>query len=184
LRRLLIVHWVASALFMGVALLALAPLVVATWAWPLALIYLHSPLYMLHQVEEHTDDRFRSFVNRRVFGGIEALTTEAVLWINLPGVWGINLAALYAGALAGSGWGLAAPYLMVVNAIGHIGIGVRLRGYNPGLVSAMVLFLPLGLYSLVTIPGSVLQHAVGLVVSVLIHAWIILTVRRRAAAAA
>jgi hypothetical protein len=176
-------HWIAGALFVGLAFLALAPLITATWIWPLALIYLHTPGYMLHQVEEHTDDRFRTFVNQRVFGGVEALTTNAVLWINLPGVWGINLAALYGGAVVGPGWGLAAPYLMVVNAVGHIGIIARYPGYNPGLVTALVVFLPLGLYSLFAIPGSLVQHAVGLAISLVIHAQIILAVRRRVMAA-
>ena len=33
----------------------------------LLLIYLHTPIYMLHQVEEHTGDRFREFVNQLCF---------------------------------------------------------------------------------------------------------------------
>ncbi len=35
---------------------------------------------MLHQLEEHWGDRFRSYVNNTVFGGVEALTVADVLW--------------------------------------------------------------------------------------------------------
>ena len=89
-------RWVAAAGFMAVSLLALLPLMLAAFEPALVLIFLHSPAYMLHQVEEHADDRFRAFVNQRVFGGREALSVAAVLVINLPLVWGLNLAALYA----------------------------------------------------------------------------------------
>src|SRR5262245_51651368 len=88
-------HWVAGALFMASALLLLLPTGAGGGA-AMLLIYLASPIYMLHQIEEHTGDRFRQFVNRTVFGGVEALTVSDVLWINLPGVWGMNLLALYA----------------------------------------------------------------------------------------
>jgi hypothetical protein len=54
--------------------------------WPSAwlLIFAMLPAYMFHQVEEHTGDRFRVFVNQHVFHGVEALAPLAVLWINLP----------------------------------------------------------------------------------------------------
>ena len=55
---------VAGAVFMAAALLALVPLLAADWPLALLLIFLHSPGYMIHQVEEHTGDRFRSFVDR------------------------------------------------------------------------------------------------------------------------
>jgi hypothetical protein len=174
-------YWVQGALIMGLALLALAPPLAPAW-WPFALlIYLHSPIYMLHQVEEHTGDRFRTFVNQRVFGGIEALTTDAVLWINLPGVWGVNLLALYLAVFAAPGDALVAPYLMLVNAIAHIGSTVRVRGYNPGLATAVILFLPLSLVTLLAIPASLAQHAIGLGVSVAFHLAMIIGAARRAA---
>ncbi len=67
-------RWVAAAGFMAATLLAILPLVQAAYALPLVLIFLHSPGYMLHQVEEHTGDRFRTFVNQRLFGGRNALS--------------------------------------------------------------------------------------------------------------
>ncbi len=173
-------HWVGGALFMGTALMLLVPVVIAGNDRSVLLIYLASAIYMLHQVEEHTGDRFRSYVNSKVFGGVEALTVGDVLWINLPGVWGVNLAALYAALFAGAGYGLAAPYLMLVNGIAHVGMAARLRAYNPGLVTGVVLFFPFALASIVLIPATAAQHALGLAISVAIHAVIAIRAKLRA----
>lgn len=174
-------HWVAGALFMACALLSIAPLAAGFVATPLLLIFLHSPGYMLHQIEEHSGDRFRAFVNERIFH-CEALTRADTMWINLPGVWGVNLVALYAAALFGAGWGLAAPYLMLVNALAHVGTAVRVRGYNPGLATSFLIFLPLGAATVALTPATLAQQALGLGVSLTIHAAIIVKVGRRAAA--
>jgi len=177
-------HWVAGALFMGVALLLLVPVVVAGNDRYVLLIYLASAVYMIHQVEEHTGDRFRTYVNSKVFGGVEALTVGDVLWINLPGVWGVNLAALYAALFAGAGYGLAAPYLILVNGIAHLGMALRFRSYNPGLATGLLLFIPFGLASVVLIPAMAAQHALGLAISFAIHAVIAIRAKLRASAAA
>lgn len=183
IKRWLENHWVAGALFMGVALLLLVPAVTVGNDRSVLLIYLASALYMLHQVEEHAGDRFRIYVNNKVFGGVEALTVGDVLWINLPGVWGVNLAALYATLFAGAGFGLAAPYLVLVNGIAHVGMAAKLRGYNPGLATGVVLFFPYALASLVLIPATMAQHALGLAISLAIHAVIAIHARLRAQAA-
>ncbi|MDR3464983.1 MAG: HXXEE domain-containing protein [Xanthobacteraceae bacterium] len=176
-------HWVAAALFMGLALLLLLPAGIPGGDRALLLVYLASPIYMLHQVEEHLGDRFRSYVNTKVFGGVEALTTGDVLVINLPGVWGLNLAALYAAHFAGAGWGLAAGYLILVNGLSHVGMAAHLRGTNPGLGSAVLVFIPFGLACALLIPGTALQHGVALALALGIHAAIALHARHRAGVA-
>jgi hypothetical protein len=162
-------HWVAGAALIAAALLALAPILALDWPLGLWLIFLHSPGYMIHQVEEHYHDRFRTFVNRRVFGGREALTTSDIIAVNVGGVWFADFAALYAARFLSEGWGLAAPYLMLVNAVGHVGQAVVTRDYNPGVVTSVVIFVPLGAATLLVVPGTIAQHAVGLGVAVLIH---------------
>jgi hypothetical protein len=180
LGRWLAAHWVAGALFMGIGFTLLVPVIAGAMSTSVLLIYLHTPGYMLHQVEEHTGDRFRRFINTRVFGGREALTTNAVLWINLPGVWGLNLAALYAARMIEPALGLAAPYLMVVNAAGHVASSTRFHCYNPGLWSSLLVFFPLGLVTLWFVPASLAAHGLGLGMAVLIHALIAATTLRRA----
>lgn len=177
MQKWLATHWVAGAAFMCGALLLVLPV---TGGGAERIIYLAGPIYMFHQMEEHLGDRFRTFVNTRVFGGIEALTVADVLWINLPGVWGINLLALYAAHWLAPGWGLAALYLILLNGIAHVGMAVGLRGYNPGLGTAVVLFIPFGIYGIAAVPGTLAQNLFGLAVAVLVHAAIMVAVKRNA----
>jgi hypothetical protein len=173
-------HWVAGALFMALALLLLLPAGIPGGDRAVLLVYLASPIYMLHQVEEHFGDRFRRYVNQMVFGGVEALTTSDVLVVNLPGVWGINLAALYAAHFAGAGWGLVAGYLILINGVSHVAMALHLRGYNPGLVTAALVFIPFGLASVVLIAGTASQHVLGFAIALGIHAAIALRIRHQA----
>jgi hypothetical protein len=177
-------NWMYAGLVAGLFLLALVPLLVGVWTWALLLVYLHGPVYMLHQVEEHAADRFRRFVNLHIGRGREALTTEAVVWINVPCVWGTNLVALYLAQFVDIGLGLIAVYAMLVNAVTHIVAAAVLRRYNPGLVSAVILFLPLSLSTLWVLartPGvGALDHVAGLAVALLIHVAIVIHVLRRA----
>jgi Protein of unknown function with HXXEE motif len=178
-KSFLTTHWVAGALFMAFALLLLLPAGIPGDGG-LLLVYLASPIYMLHQVEEHLGDRFRLYVNKVVFGGVEALSISDVLIINLPCVWGINLAALYAARFAGTGWGLVAGYMILINGVSHVAMAVHLRSYNPGLVTAALLFIPFGLASLFLIAGTTGQHIIALAMALGIHAGIALHIRHRA----
>ena len=170
--------WVVGAGFVAAVLLVLWPLLAADWTAAVTLIYLHSPTYMIHQIEEHKLDRFRLYVNETFFDGREALTPPDIVWINVGWVWGVNLLALYLARFAGPGWGLVAPYMLIVNAIGHIAMAARVRGYNPGLATSIVLFLPLGLWALWSIPGTLLQQAVGLLAALAVHAAVLFVVRQ------
>ncbi|MEW6255885.1 MAG: HXXEE domain-containing protein [Pseudomonadota bacterium] len=172
-------HWVAGALFMAGLQLLLVPFFAADHA--LLMVFLASPLYMLHQLEEHWGDRFRSYVNKTVFGGVEALTVADVLWVNLPGVWGLNILSLYAAGAFGVGWGLSAAYLILLNGIAHVGMAAHFRGYNPGLVTGAFCFIPFAIISFLVIPATPVQHFVGLAVSIVIHASIVVLVKRNAA---
>jgi hypothetical protein len=176
-------HWPAAALFAACALLALFPLLAGAAGLPVAVVFLQLPLYMLHQWEEHAGDRFRQYVNRVIGGGREVLTPAATFWINALGVWGVDLAALYAAWLAGPAAGLAAGYLAVVNALLHLGPAIRRREYNPGLITALVLLLPGGIWCVVAAGGSAgwPAHAAGLAVAVGLHLAIVAHVVRRLA---
>jgi hypothetical protein len=176
-------NWVFTGLVAAVFLLALAPLLATALSFALFVVYLHLPVYMLHQVEEHVRDRFRRFFNRWIGHGTEVLTPAAVVVINVPGVWGVTLVSLYLAAFVEIGLGLIATYLVLVNALTHIGAALAFRRYNPGLGTAVLLFLPFGVWALWVIdaqPGvGWLDHAIGLFIAVAIHAGIMVWVRRR-----
>lgn len=170
-------HWVTGAIFMCGALVLVAPVMPGG---PERLIYLAGPLYMFHQVEEHYNDRFRSFVNTHVFHGVEALSVADVLWINLPGVWGVNLAALYLAYFVGAGWGVVVFYFVLVNGLSHIVAAVLLRRYNPGLITGVVLFIPFSVLGIATVPATWPQRMLALAAAVAIHAAILAVVKRNA----
>ncbi|MBS0249971.1 MAG: HXXEE domain-containing protein [Proteobacteria bacterium] len=176
-------HWVAGAVFMSLALLLLVPVGIGDGSRSLLLIFLASPIYMLHQVEEHTGDRFRAYINGTVFGGVQALSVADVLWINLPGVWGLNFAALYAAHFIDVGWGVAAGYLILINGIAHIGMAARFRGYNPGLATGVFVFVPFGLALILLVPATHLQNVIGFAIGIAIHAAIAVRANLNASAA-
>lgn len=177
-------YWVAASLCMGLLLLTLAPVFDLRNDLFLLLVYLHTPVYMLHQVEEHTGDRFREFINRYMFHGVEALNSTAILVINLPGVWGVTILSLYAAVFIAPGWGLPAVYLVAVNALIHIAGTAVSRAYNPGFWTAIALFLPLSALSFWQsgLNPSIdwRYHAFGLAVALVIHAAIIVYATARA----
>jgi hypothetical protein len=120
-----------------------------------------------------------------MFGGVEALNPASILWIDIPGVWGVSLLSLYAAAFFGLGWGLAAVYLVVVNATGHIVGAAATRLYNPALYTAIALFVPAGgvaLWAVSSDPGvNAIHHIVGLGIAILIHVAIVIYAKAQAA---
>ncbi len=79
------------------------------------------------------------------------------------------------------GWGVFAGYFLLVNAALHIVQAIHLRAYNPGLGTAIALFLPLGLAELVTLQplATLAQSLAGAGVTLVVYAAIIARVRSR-----
>ena len=179
----LISYWVYGVALAGLLLLILSPLVFAGWSTPMASTFLLLPAYMIHQCEEHDRDRFRLFFNETIGKGMDALSPLAVFITNVPGVWGVIVLSLYGAESFSLGWALLAVYLVLVNALVHVVHAILFRRYNPGLVSALVVFLPLGVFTLMQIDragaGSITSHTLSLIAAVAIHAVILLHVRRR-----
>jgi hypothetical protein len=173
----LISYWVYGGFLTAFLLLGLMPVFTRFWDLPLILVYLQLPVYMLHQLEEHYDDRFRRFINHLIGGGRDVLSKGAVFVINVPGVWGVNLLSILLAFSVNLGFGLIGVYLTLVNGLVHVAQAIRLRSYNPGLVSALVLFFPVGGLALAHIIRSesvtVGYHLLGLGSAIGIHVAII-----------
>jgi Protein of unknown function with HXXEE motif len=108
-------------------------------------------VYMLHQTEEHLwPGGFRQFTNAHVFkSGNDNWPVDigGVALINIGYVWlPVGLAALYPEELrwVGLGW----VGLTLINALTHIVSTIRLRIYNPGLITSIVVFLPFTIFVL------------------------------------
>ena len=102
-------------------------------------------IYFLHQIEEHLwPGGFRQFTDAHVFHSGDdnwPVNIDGVALVNTAFVWlPIALAAIFPHTLR---WlGLAWVGLTLINGIIHIVTTIRLRLYNPGLVTSIVLFLP------------------------------------------
>jgi hypothetical protein len=84
--------------------------------------------------------------------------------------------------------GLLSPYLSLVNAALHIASAIRQRRYNPGLWTAIFLFVPLGIYTIIAFSAvpevTPIAHVAGLMVAILLHAGTFVYMRRNVAAPA
>jgi hypothetical protein len=165
-------------------LLVLLPEFARHWSLALLAVFLQLPVYMLHQLEEHDNDRFRLFVNTMVGGGREVLTPLAVFVINVPGVWGVITVSFYLAAYVSIGYGLIAVYLTMVNAVVHLTYSVVFRAYNPGVATALLLFLPASVFGIVTLRQTgqieLYHHLLGILIAIAIHVAIVVHVKTRA----
>jgi hypothetical protein len=131
---------------------------------------------MVHQIEEHLwPGGFRQYANAHVFhsgrddwpvgeGGV-ALVNVGIVWVP------IALAALFP---VGLRWlGLAWLGGTLVNAVIHIITSIRFRGYNPGVATSILLFLPYTICAFYVLVGrgalSGTQVALAIVLGFLIH---------------
>lgn len=108
------------------------------------------PLYMLHQVEEHGIDAFGhvyAFLPGlcQTFGFAPGspcpIPTSFITAVNVGTVWGACLIAGFASRKHPL-LGLSAYAIPLVNAVLHIRQALVSHSYNPGLLSAVLLFLP------------------------------------------
>jgi Protein of unknown function with HXXEE motif len=133
-------------------------------------------IYFLHQIEEHLwPGGFRQFTDAHVFHSGDdnwPVNIDGVALVNTAFVWlPIGLAAIFPHTLR---WlGLAWVGLTLINGIIHIVTTVRLRLYNPGLVTSIVLFLPftICMLALGVERGTLTGREIGLILlyGVLLH---------------
>jgi uncharacterized protein with HXXEE motif len=144
-------QWPYAAAFAACFLLAFVPIVWSEGGVAAMLIYVQLPVYMAHQLEEHAGDRFRLYVNDRLAGGRAALGRGATFAVNLLGVWVLIIAAIMLAYYVDAGLGLIGVYLTGVNAVVHILVALRRREYNPGLITAVAVFVPLTVWAAIEV---------------------------------
>lgn len=174
-------HWMGAGCVLGAGLLVLLPILKFRMSLAELVVLLNLMVYIIHQVEEHTDDRFRLWVNREIAGCPEALSSRAVMIINVGGVWLFCAVSLLAAVFVHVGFGLLASYLCLINGVIHVLGGLAKRAYNPGLWTAIVLLIPVGAWSLRVISpySTTFHHVFAIVMVVLLHVAIVVHVRNR-----
>jgi hypothetical protein len=176
-------NWSRTSLPMAIILFLLAPFLSDGLTVGTFLVFLHLPIYMLHQYEEHARGRFQAYVNDMMAGGEPVLSDMAIFWINIAGVWVLILAVLFLSHYISIVYGLIAVYLTLFNGVVHILGSIKKREYNPGLWTSIFLFLPFGGYSLYRITElsgtGFVAHWTALVTVILIHLIIFIHVRKK-----
>jgi len=141
--------------------------------------------YLLHQYEEHWIDLFGNqyafyqSVNQMLLGLLDAkntlvlpLTKGAIFVINTSLVWLVGAIAIWRSPnhLFPT---LAMVSITMVNGFSHIVLSVVKQSYNPGLVTAIVLFIPLSIifYRSILIKNTLLkvQIIISIVWGILAH---------------
>jgi len=106
------------------------------------------PVYACHQIEEHAwPGGFQQYVNTHAFGVTGRdwpLDNAAVFWINVPLTW--VLFPLGAALATDAPWLAAGCFTVpIINGVLHGVFAVRFRGWNPGVVTGLLLLVPVGI---------------------------------------
>ena len=180
-------RWARLSLPCGLVILTLLPLLVTHRNRSIILLVALLPLYMVHQYEEHAHGRFAAFVTEHLGHGRQLLSPLAIFIINIGEVWLLFGACFYLARFVSSGWGFVPVYLTLFNAIIHIATTLRMKRYNPGLFTAIVLLLPWSVFLLVWFQREASHllafNITGILAGVLGHAIIVAYALRQRSAA-
>lgn len=173
-------HWVYGGALAGVLVPSLFPLLTASWLLVPKLALATLPAYMLHQYEEHDDDRFHRFVHAQMPSGRRGPGHHAIFLTNVGAVWFLLVGVVWLTVRVSPAFSLVAAYLLLTNAAAHLAHAIVLRRYNPGLWTAAELFVPPGAWLLATVWTDVrpFHHALAFAFVIGLHgailAWALL----------
>lgn len=154
----LVEHWVKVGTFMAPFLILVAAAFQSesdSKLDPRTLVLLLWVAYIAHQFEEHWIDIYgRTYafhVSLNEFlsdltgseGGVEFISPASIFVINTSLVWLVGALSVLLGPRHIFAT-LCMAAIVVVNAVSHIVAGFIAGAYNPGLATALTLFLPLG----------------------------------------
>jgi hypothetical protein len=178
-------QWSRVALPCAIVVLALLPVVGNAENRPLVLLVTLLPIYMIHQYEEHAHGRFAAFANATIGEGYDVFTSRPIWLINIILVWVLFLISFYLARFVSLEFALLPVYLTLVNGVIHLLATARLRRYNPGLWTALILFLPWGVVLLRYFNdftgAGLLTNLAALIFAIALHAAIFVWALRRRA---
>ena len=139
------------------------------------IFWIHFILLLVHQFEEYIyPGGFRSFFNRHIYEKSpftkRKLTRTGAVIINIFIAWpAYIISAIYGTELLWLALGLC--FVTLTNGLLHTILFLKLRKYNPGFVSGLLLFIPFGAYVLIqlfrTTELDILYATIILIVAVI-----------------
>jgi hypothetical protein len=178
----LYLNWNKSTIFLSIFVSVMLFLYVRNYNYALFLIWLQTPVYMIHQFEEYIlPGGFADFFNIKVLRSNKAdfpLTKKASFWINVPLTFiAFPLSAIFAGNF-GISIGVWAVYFSIINALSHVVMFFIFR-YNPGLLVSVLLNIPVGIYvvyyfavhNIVSVETQMTGLAIGILGQALLMIW-------------
>ncbi len=148
------------------------------------LMWLHFPAYLLHQAEEYIfpggfKHHFNKTVGKTVSGGLDDILSDTeICFINVVMVWGAHVFCAVVAQHYSMKIGVFLPVFALSNAVLHVMATVRGRCYNPGIVTSLIVFFPLSLYSLYSLDKqghiTFVSVIVASTVAIIIHMSILL----------
>ncbi len=173
-------HWSRAGLPAAALLTCLAPFLRRGLSSGAFSVFVQLPVYLVHQYEEHGHGAFKEYVNSKLLRQRGGISDGSIFIINIVGVWGVDVAALYLAQYRKPTSGLLAPYISIINGFIHLIPVVWTRQYNPGAWTAGLLLLPAGIYSAVEVTRSdsatVRDHAKAFAGGILVHGLAILII--------
>jgi hypothetical protein len=170
-------NWPKSTIFSAIYIMLLLVLFVLKADYALFLIWAQMCVYLLHQFEEYIfPGGFKEYFNINVLGSEndqEPLNKAVAFWINVPVIYIAYPVTAVLAQFAGPGIGMWTAYFSVINAAGHVVMGIRDRGYNPGFVVSLFVNIPFGIYTIWYMNSNELIGAAaniaGLVIGLLVQ---------------
>jgi hypothetical protein len=163
--------WARMSLPFAVLALCSLPTFLTANNLSLILLYTLLPVYMIHQYEEHAPGRFVDFFNPTIGKEYDVLTKASAFWINILEVWVLFVVSFYLAKYVAIGIALVPVYATVFNGFTHAIASIVLRRYNPGLYTALVCFVPWGIFLLIYFNAitrpSLLLNGAGLLEAVM-----------------
>ncbi|MEO1178541.1 MAG: HXXEE domain-containing protein [Pseudomonadota bacterium] len=169
-------NWAYATPPVAVLLFGLYPFFGASLPFP---VFASLPVYMLHQYEEHDDNRFAVFLNGMMGADKRGLSSSDVWIVNVVFVWFSLLAVFYLASVNPS-WGVLAAYLLAINGVVHLAWAAAFREYNPGLGTAVVLFIPCAIWIFAETSATLITHVVSAITVIVLHVGIMMVARRPA----
>lgn len=170
----LIRNWFKAPVFLAMYSLLFIFLFIFPENKALFLIWLHVPVYLLHETEEFIfPGGFPEMMTEMMTGKkneeVPFCIMKAGFWINIPFiVVGFPLVATLA-TFFGISWGLYVVYFSLIATLPHFGSAIMTKKfYNPGMVVSLFLNLPVSVYTLYYLNSNQLISLIDNVVGCLL----------------